>query len=506
VELQVEHLADHTAQLKVKVDPEQVEKAMRGAARKVSKELRIPGFRPGKAPYHVVLNLMGKEGLIREALEDMGDDVYTKALDESGVQPYAPGEITDLNFDDGLTLTFVVPKRPETKLGDYRELRLEYKDPEVTEKAVENALERTRETLAVTEAADRPAQLGDKLMVKIRGVFADSEGHDHDHDHDHEHAEGEEHDHDHDHDHDHAEVFVDDANFEVILREEADRDLLTGFSSQLVGLAEEDEKSFSLNVPEDDDNKEFAGRPVNFEITVNKIESLILPAKDDFLAELATNGEVKTLDALRDKLREDLKSAMTSMADEEYFVKAMDQIVETAEITYPNAMLEDYLDDMLNDVDQNLRQRVGVPLEDYLKLINKSPQEFRQEYHERATERLRRSLIMSELAEQEELLVDEAALNAEIDRRVAVYGDQADVVRQFLLQEENRRSVVIDLISQHTMRRLIEIAKGLNPAKGPDKSEAEDAGSTNELAEELPVIVAEDTQVEVAAAEGETIE
>ncbi len=485
MELQVEHLADHTAQLKVKVDPEKVEQAMRGAARKVSKELRIPGFRPGKAPYHVVLNLVGREGLIREAIEDIGDDIYGKALDESGIQPYAAGEITDLNVEDGLTLTFIVPKRPEVNLGDYRTLRLDYTDPEVTEEAVENALERTRETLAVAEPAERPAQMGDRVMLKIRGVFADSEGHVHDHDH--EHAEGEEHD----HDHDHAEVFFDEANYEVILREDPKRDLLPEFSAQLVGLIEDDMKSFSLGIPEDEENKELAGRPVNFEITVNKVESMTLPGKDDFLAELATNGEVKTLDGLRDKLRVDLREAMVSMADEEYFVKAVDKLLETAEITYPNLMLEDYIDDMLNDVDQNLRQRVGVPLSDYLKLINKPEHEFRQDYSERAVDRLRRSLIMSELANQEGLTVDEASIDAEIEKRLEQFGAQSEMFRQFLHQDENRRNLAIDLVSQRTVRRLIEIAKGLNPAKDLVEADAGQNESTTGLAEETSSEVTE---------------
>ncbi len=483
MELQVEHLADHTAQLKVKVDPEKVEQAMRGAARKVSKELRIPGFRPGKAPYHVVLNLVGREGLVREAIEDIGDEIYGKALDESGIQPYASGEITDLNVEDGLTLTFIVPKRPEVKLGDYRTLRLDYTDPDVTDEAVENALDRTRETLAVAEPAERPAQMGDRVMLKIRGVFADSEGHVHDHDH--EHAEGEE------HDHDHAEVFFDEANYEVILREDPKRDLLPEFSAQLVGLIEEDTKSFSLSIPEDEENKELAGRPVNFEIAVNKVELMTLPAKDDFLAELATNGEVKTLDGLRDKLRADLREAMVSMADEEYFVKAVDKLLETAEITYPNLMLEDYIDDMLNDVDQNLRQRVGVPLTDYLKLINKSEHEFRQDYSERAIDRLRRSLIMSELANQEGLTIDDAAIDAEIERRLEQFGAQSDMFRQYLHQDENRRNLAIDLVSQRTVRRLIDIAKGLNPAKDLVEAEAGQTESTTGLAEETSAEVTE---------------
>ncbi|GIK64174.1 MAG: trigger factor [Chloroflexota bacterium] len=478
MELQVEHLADHTAQLKVKVDPERVEQAMRGAARKVSKELRIPGFRPGKAPYHVVLNLVGREGLIREAIEDIGDDIYGKALDESGIQPYAAGEITDLNVEDGLTLTFTVPKRPEVKLGDYRALRLDYKEPNVTEEAVENAVDRTRETLAVAESAEHPAQMGDKVMLKIRGVFADSEGHVHDH----EHAEDEEHHHE--HDHDHAEVFIDEANYEVILRDDPKRDLLPEFSAQLVGLTEEETKSFSLSIPEDEENKEMAGRPVNFEITVNKVESMILPGKDDFLAELATNGEVKTLDGLRDKLRVDLREAMVSMADEEYFVQAVDKLLETAEITYPNLMLEDYIDDMLNDLDQSLRQRVGMPLTDYLKLINKSEHEFRQEYSERAVDRLRRSLILSELANQEGLTVDDAAVDAEIEKRLEQFGVQSEMFRQFLYQDENRRNLAIDLVSQRTVRRLIDIAKGLNPATGSEEAGAGQHESTTGLAEE----------------------
>lgn len=469
LELQVEHLENHTAQLTVKVEDEKLEKAMRNAAKRLSKELRIPGFRPGKAPYNVILNLVGKEGLTNEALEDVGNDIYKDALEESGIEPYASGEITDVNVEEGLTLTFVVPKRPEVELGDYRDIRVDFEEPEVTDEDVENGLERTRESLALSEKVERATQLGDRLVMDIKGVFAASDEKDSD---EAEEPQGEE------------EFFINSRQFDFILTDNPKNDVIVGFSQKLVGVSAGDDIQFSLTFPDDEEEEDLAGRAVDFEITVSEVQSLILPDVDDLMAELASDGEIKTLDELREKMREQLVETLERQADEAYGDKVLSQLAESSTITYPDAVVEDYIDDILGELDQNLRQRMGLGLEDYIKVTGNSKEALREENRERAIERVRKTLVLTELAQSEELTTNDDEIDAEIDKQAKNFGDQSDVFRDFLNSEYYRSQMASNLVTQRTVRRLIDIAKGKNPEKGidpKDDEESDDNEAKNEI-------------------------
>jgi trigger factor len=490
LELQVEHLENHTAQLIVKVDDEKLEKAMRNAAKRLSKELRIPGFRPGKAPYNVVLNLVGKDGLTNEALEDVGNDIYKDALEESGIEPYASGEITDVNTDEGLTLTFVVPKRPEVELGDYREIRIDFEEPEVTDKDVENGLERTRESLALSEKVDRAAQMDDRAVLDIKGVFATADAKA-----EVEEAAAEENDEteaddidDEEETNNEEEFFVNSRRFDFILTADSTRDLIVGFSQEIVGASVGDELHFSLTFPDDEEDEDLAGRTVDFEVTVSEVQALTLPEVDDFMAELASDGEIKTLDELRDKMREQLVETLEQQADEAYGEKVLSQIAETATITYPDAVLNDYIDDILGELDQNLRQRMGLGLDDYIKVTGNSREALREENRERATERLRKTLVLTELAQTEELTTNDEELDAEVEKQAQNFGDQSDVFRDFLNSEYYRSQLASNLVTQRTVRRLIDIAKGKNPEKGIEREDDGDDTDSNDESDSQEVV------------------
>ena len=504
LELQVEHLENHTAQLTVKVEDEKLEKAMRNAAKRLSKELRIPGFRPGKAPYNVILNLIGKEGLTNEALEDVGNDIYKDALEESGIEPYASGEITDVNVEEGLTLTFVVPKRPEVELGDYRDIRVDFEEPEVTDEDVENGLERTRESLALSEKVERAAQLGDRLVMDIKGVFAasdenekDSGEADSDEDGEAEEPTAAE------------ELFINSRQFDFILTDNPKNDVIVGFSQKLVGVSADDDTQFSLTFPDDEEDEDLAGRTVDFEITVSEVQSLILPDIDDLMAELASDGEIKTLDELREKMREQLVETLERQADEAYSDKVLSQLAESSTITYPNAVVEDYIDDILGELDQNLRQRMGLGLEDYIKVTGNNKEALREENRERAIERVRKTLVLTELAQSEELTTNDEEIDAEVDKQAKNFGDQSDVFRDFLNSEYYRSQMASNLVTQRTVRRLIDIAKGKNPEKGidpTDDEETDDSEAKNEIEEAEDVVkLAEETSETIVEASDEVV-
>jgi len=174
--IQTEHLENHTARLTVEVDEQRLERAMVRAAREIAKKGRIPGFRPGKAPLNVVMNLYGRDYVLSEALEDLGNDIYREALEQAQIDPYAPGSLENID-QEGRQLTFVVPLRPTVELGDYRAIRETHEVEEVDDQMVSDALENLREEQAELEPVDRPAEMGDRVTFEhIEVVLMSDEG------------------------------------------------------------------------------------------------------------------------------------------------------------------------------------------------------------------------------------------------------------------------------------------------------------------------------------------
>lgn len=453
MELKVEHLDNHIAEITVTIEADRIEAARRKTAQRLAKKLRIPGFRPGKAPYHIVVNYLGEEALTIEALEDISNDIYRDVLDETGIEPYAMGEITDVKLEDGVILTFAVPKRPIVELGDYRNsLRVDYEAPTVSDIDVEKSLARTRENLMLTEEVDRPTQMNDEVvMINLKGVFLNDD------------PDAEE------------EVFIDQQMMRYLLLEDESRDLIPGFSQELVGLSKDDAKSFTLTYPDGEEDKELAGRSVKFDTTIFQVNQVILPELDDLMAEIASDGELKSLEELRTTLREQIYQHKENNLDEDYTEAVIDALVETASLTYPPAMVEDYLNDLMTELSEYLAERAGMKLEDYARIMGKPMEEIRESNRDRAIKRLHRSLVLVALANQEKLTVTDEDILEEIAQQATMLGGQyADAFREILSTEEHRENTALSLINRKVLKRLTDIAKGLSVEEPADETPSDD--------------------------------
>ncbi len=486
------HNDDHTVDFTVKVDAETLAVELKKAARRVSKEVRIPGFRPGKVPYNIVEKSVGREALVWNMLENMGDDLYRDALDELEIKPYDMGEIKDINSEEAeLAIIFSVPKSAEVDLKDYRNVRVDYEEPEVTEKQVDNALRGVVKNTAVTEAVERPAEVGDQLIVQIHSFFVDEDAEETEK----EDAEGEEeHDHDHDHDHDHhnddREPYVHEHDYSLLLEEDPEFDpFIPGFSKELVGAEAGETRTFTLTFPTDDEEyrEELRGRSVEFEITVTKVNARIEPPYNDFAAVLASNGESENLEELREEVVRLLENMAEENTNETYLDKVLGEIIEGSAIAYPAAMVESYLDDMMKDMDNDLRRQYGLALDDYVNIVGQSKEQLREDRREQAIKNLENLLVMQELIDVENLYISDEDINSEIDKEISQYGDLAGSLREYFYgNAEMRNSLANRLASERIQKRVIDIAKGLEPAIGPDgvEADAETEGEDNAPAPE----------------------
>lgn len=471
---QIEHLENHTARLTVEVTPDRVDKAMHEAVRRIARQVNIPGFRKGKAPYNIVMQRVGKEYVLGEALETLGNEVFKEALNETKLEPYAPGELQNVETEPTMKLTFVVPKQPEVDLQNYRDIRIPFEEPQVEDEVVNKTMKALQDRRALVEPAVRPAQMSDQVKVHVRGErvhpadeLPEGEA---------EHSEG------------HTDEFINE-EITVLLTEDEDEDsVIPGFSANLIGLSAGEKKSFSLSFPEGYKDEALARHTFNFDVEMKEVQSRTLPAMNDEFAKQVTDNEIDNLLDLRIRVRRDLQDAAKREAESQYAEEVLDKVVEQANIKYPEDMIDEYVDDILNSMDRNLRER-GLSLADYKRIENKSDDDLRAEFRDTAVQRLQRALVLGSIVSDEQLDVSDADVETQIDRMSQQFGEQAQTFRKMLARAENKRNIAADLVTNRAFRRLIEIARGENPSIGVTKPADE--------AQAAPIAVVSETVAEV---------
>jgi len=508
--VQTEHLENHTARLTVEVDAERLDQAMRKAAKKIAQKGRIPGFRPGKAPYNIVVNLYGREAVLSEALDDFGEAIYRESLDAAQIEPYAMGKLEDVQ-EEGRKLVFVVPKRPTIELGSYRDVRIEHETPEITDEMLHEAMESLRENQALLEPADRPAKLSDQVTfehISVSVVYEDddeneavedleaeleaamaeeaeadavaleveeAEGGEEDAE-DEEDNEDELDDEDYD-DEDEEETILHEHDFNRVLRDDED-DLFPGFSAQIVGMSQGEEKDFFLDVPNSEEfDSRIAGKRLHVELHLGQVQARTVPEWTDDLAKRISDNKFETILDLRVDTRKQMQEMAENQADQAIAMQALDKIVEGATVRYPDELVQDYISDLLEDLEHNVLRQQGFTLKDYMRLSGQTMEQLRERYRESAVKRAQRSLVMAEVVRAEKIDVSSADVDAEIDRIAGqLGGEQSGQFRQFLSTPQSRANIGTEMVTARVLDRLAAIAKGENPAIAADEPAGEPAG------------------------------
>jgi trigger factor len=429
LKIETEPHDNRTLTLTVEVDDEQLQPALRAAARKISKSSRIPGFRPGKAPYEVVLRLYGETALYQAALEDLTQKIYQDALEQEKLEPFAPGEMDIVELKP-MKLKFVVPLAPEIELGDHRALRLQYTAPEVTDEAVAGEIEHLREHQAVLEPAERPAQMGDMVTLDLKAFLNEGENP--------------------------SDFLVTDPNTDVLLEEKSDWPV-PGFAAQVVGLSSGEEKKFDIAFPEEYVNESLRGQLAHFEVKLKEVKQRTLPEVDDELAK--SLGDYESIDDLHAKVRGELEKQANVSIDREYGNAVVDQLVEQSKITFPPVLLQGEVDDYMKDLDRRLgAQKLTLP--DYLKIEGKTEEQFREELKPAAEKRLKRSLALGRIVMLEHLDVHADEIDERIESLSTPWGERADEMRKVLSSPRSRELLELEMLTDKAVDRLKAIARG----------------------------------------------
>lgn len=423
--LQVENLETHEARLTISVDAADVEKARRATAQDLGKQIRIPGFRPGKAPMNQIIAAMGGEAaFMGEVANKLADDFYPKALAESGLAPYGPGQIEEVK-PDPYTIIARVPLEPVILLNDYNAVRVPAPEIVVSEAEIDEQLEAVREENAVIELAERPSELGDLVEATVTGKVDDKE------------------------------VFRSAQKRGIVL--DTVKITIPGLASAMSGLSAGEVRDTQLVMPDDYADEDMRGKTVDVHISMERVSSRRLPELNDELAQAASS--FSTLAEMREDIQKQTLAFKQRQADQAYSMAALDAFTDAAHVQAPPAFVEDRLNDLIADHKADIRQDTGMPFEEYLKITGKDEATIREELRPEAARRGKRGLVMREVGLAENIQVTEEDIAQEVEATAMRYGSRQADVRKMLASPESMSSLRNNILSNKVLARMMEIAK-----------------------------------------------
>ncbi|OGO59610.1 MAG: trigger factor [Chloroflexi bacterium RBG_19FT_COMBO_47_9] len=439
--IEKQYQEDHQMKLTVQVEPQALEEARQHAARKISKHTKIPGFRPGKAPYSVILRTVGEAAIFEEAVEILATDLYPKAIDEAGIEPYGPGQLENITSTDPLTFEFIVPLDAEITLGDYHSLRLAYKAPVIEDGDVERVLNDLRERQAVLTPVERPAMESDQVSIKLNSKRNNVE-------------EGQ------------NSTLIEERSTTINVKK---TDGITesewpfpGFSQHLIGLTVGDQKTITYTYPEESEWESLRGQEAEFGFTVESVKSRELPAQDDEFAR--TIGEYETVEALIKDIRSSLEEQALNEYNAEYHQQIVTELLKDATIKYPPQMLEHEIKLYIDQLENRLAQQ-GLDLATYLKTRQMDDKALNEEVKPLAEQRLKQTLVIFKAARQENITVSNEEIETESSQALAEISKHMtpDQAKKAISEGYIRNlvgNISTDLLIRRTYARLESITKG----------------------------------------------
>jgi len=432
---QVSELADNRVRLDVEVPAGDVDHAFEHALSDLSQTVRVPGFRKGKAPRFIVENYFGRAALIEEAYEDLVNRSFREALEQEQIEPVGKASLGDVEFDnEPFRFRVTIPIAPTITLPDYAAIHVPLEPSTITDEQVEQAMAERRERHVVLREPEepRPAQQGDQLTVQIESSV-DGEALE-------QRPEGQ-----------------DIPESDLIM--EPDR-LVPGLFDGLVGIQPDETREVTVHMPEDHANEQVRGKDVVFKVTVKRVQERLLPDWDELPVLEEFEGP---LDELRAKTRSDLEENARKEAERAVVDEYVKRLIEQTEFDIPDAMIEHEALHLLEEQGRQF-ERYGISLDQMLQYRGKTREEAAEEFYPQGEERLKNQLVLAEVVRQEGLTVDNAAVDAEIERIVASYPEEERERSLAVLSTQLRSNVASSVLSQKLQERLLQIATSATPA------------------------------------------
>lgn len=406
--LQVERLEHNMAKLTIEVPAEEVEKALQAAYLKERGKISLPGFRKGRVPRQMIEKMYGPEVFYDEAANRMISEAYAKAYDECELELVSQPkiEITQLEKGKEFIFTAEVAVKPEVKLGEYKGLKVDKVSTRVTQKEVDEEIDKERERNARTiDVTDRAVQDKDQITLDFEG-------------------------------------FVDGVAFEG---GKASDYLLTigsgafipGFEDQLIGANIDEEKEINVTFPEEYQAKELAGKAAVFKCTVHSIKAKELPELDDeFVSDVSEKSE--TVDAYKAEVKAKIKERKENEGKQKREDQSVEQAVANAEMDIPEAMISFQSRQMVDDFARRIMQQ-GMTMEQYFQFTGLSEEKMMEEFKPEAEKRIRTRLTLEAIVAAENIEVSEERLDEELQKMADSYKMEVDKLKEYMGENEKKQ-------------------------------------------------------------------
>jgi trigger factor len=430
MKVSTEPLGNCQTDLTVEAEASELDKSLDEAYHRLVKEVSIPGFRKGKAPRAVLVQHVGKQSLLDEALEHLIPQLYKQAIESQEIEPIARPEVEIIQTEP-VIFKATVSLKPEVKFGDYHSIELEPGPAiKITKKEITAAMEEVRERQGAWVPVDRHVRLGDLVTINIEANVDGSPWLNHK-----------------------------DLLYEV---DKDSRSPVPGFASHLEDAEKNKERTFSLTIPDDYPIKEMGGKEGTFKVSVTEIKEKQLPELND---ELAQSAGYDNLADMRKKVAANLKAKAEASNRTNLRQKALDALVDISEVNYPPILEDEEITGLLRDEAQRLGfKEIG----DYVSKTRKTEEELKQELHPIAKKRLIQGLVLGKLAEEEKIEIGSSEVDNKVDE-ITNDAEDKENARQFLSLPQVRQSIEQSLLTQKTLDRLLQIA--ISNAKNTTKGE-----------------------------------
>lgn len=448
--VQVENLEKNMAKLTIEVAAEEVEKAIQAAYMKEKGKISIPGFRKGKVPRQMIEKMYGAAVFYEDAANTLIQENYPSAMDESGVDIVSRPTIDVVQIETGKPFIFTaeVAVRPEVTLGKYLGVQVTKIDTSVSDEEVAEALEKERNNNARTvTVTDRPVQNGDTAVIDFEG-FVDGvafEG-----------GKGENH------------------SLEI-----GSHSFIDTFEDQLVGKNAGDEVDVNVTFPEQYQAAELAGKPALFKVKIHEIKAKELPELDDEFAQDVS--EFDTLAEYKEDLKKHLEEQKENEAKRTKEDEAIQKIIDKSTMEIPEAMLETQCENMINEFAQRIAQS-GLSMEQYMQFSGLTLDKLKEQVRPEAETRIKSSLVLEQIAKEENIEVTDEEIDAEVEKMAAAYGMEADKLKEYMGDSE-KESMARDLKVTKAVDLIMENVKERAKAKTKKEKEAEETEETEETEE-----------------------
>lgn len=445
MDVKVEALDQHKVQLTIEVPADVVVKGFKQAVARIANQVKVQGFRKGKAPRKILEMRFGKAAIEQEAQDIVINQTLSDALGQEKIVPVTTPDVDQKRFSEteGALYTATFVKEPAVTLGDYKGLKAVHEKPEISDDTVMEQIQRAAEQSARLEAAKDGAELkkGDIAVIDFKGMvdgkaFEGGEG-------------------------------------KTYPLEIGSKSFIPGFEDQLEGHKAGEDVLVKVSFPETYGVKELAGKAAEFSVHINSIKHKVIPEIDD--AFVKSVSQYETVDELKTNIKQQMQLRAIQEAEEKYHKELIGQAVKNATVDIPEEMVEQRIDEIVEEVRLNLEAQ-DMKFEDYLSNMGTTEADFRKTYDTIAAEQVREGLVLGEIAKVEDLNVTNQDINLEIYSMARQFNaDPKDVVK--IIKDEGRVNMLYNSVLRKKAAAFIygaavkEEVKAEEPAKEEKKAE-----------------------------------